>query len=59
MRCPNCGEKEIKTTDSRSHDDYIRRRKECLECNTRFTTYEEIPYEHLKGVNKEEDKRFL
>lgn len=42
MRCPKCGHTESKVIDSRSSEsqDTIRRRRECLECGERFTTYE-------------------
>lgn len=42
MRCPYCGEDEDRVVDSRSMNDglAIRRRRECLECQKRFTTYE-------------------
>jgi len=42
MRCPSCSQLESKVVDSRPSDDgtSIRRRRECLECGTRFTTYE-------------------
>ena len=42
MRCPSCGHPESKVVDSRSADDgySIRRRRECLSCESRFTTYE-------------------
>lgn len=42
MRCPFCGHDETKVVDSRTSDsqDAIRRRRECLQCNERFTTYE-------------------
>lgn len=42
MRCPSCGFKESKVVDSRPAEEgaAIRRRRECLSCNTRFTTYE-------------------
>ena len=42
MLCPKCGALESKVVDSRSSDDgaSIRRRRECLSCGTRFTTYE-------------------
>lgn len=42
MQCPFCGYKESKVIDSRSADDgiAIRRRRECLSCEVRFTTYE-------------------
>ena len=44
MRCPSCGFKESKVIDSRSADDgsAIRRRRECLSCQNRFTTYERL-----------------
>lgn len=53
MRCPNCGHLESKVIDSRSSElgDAIRRRRECLECNERFTTYErreETPLQVVK-----------
>ena len=44
MRCPSCGYMESKVIDSRPSDDgsSIRRRRECLRCNNRFTTYERL-----------------
>ena len=44
MRCPSCGFPESKVVDSRPSDDgaTIRRRRECLECKHRFTTYERL-----------------
>ena len=41
MRCPSCGNPESKVVDSRPSEDgtAIRRRRECLECGRRFTTY--------------------
>ena len=44
MRCPSCGYLESKVIDSRPSEDgsSIRRRRECLQCNTRFTTYEKL-----------------
>jgi transcriptional repressor NrdR len=44
MKCPNCGNMENKVIDSRMNreGDLIRRRRECLQCNDRFTTYERI-----------------
>jgi transcriptional repressor NrdR len=44
MRCPKCGAENDKVIDSRSSRDgtLIRRRRECLKCAKRFTTYEEI-----------------
>ena len=53
MLCPNCSCKESRVIDSRSFDDgaSIKRRRECLECGTRFTTFdrrEEEPIMVLK-----------
>lgn len=44
MRCPNCGHLDSKVVDSRPSEDglSIRRRRECLECGRRFTTYERM-----------------
>lgn len=44
MRCPFCSYEESKVVDSRSTDDNktIRRRRECLGCGKRYTTYEKI-----------------
>ena len=44
MRCPVCGAQDTKVIDSRPADDdmRIRRRRECIECGKRFTTYEAI-----------------
>ena len=53
MKCPFCGHLEDKVVDSREgkEGDVIRRRRECLECGRRFTSYEridEIPYMVVK-----------
>ena len=44
MRCPFCGDQESKVVDSRHSEDgqSIRRRRECLNCQRRFTTYEVV-----------------
>ena len=44
MKCPSCGSEDIKVVDSRPVEDNnsIRRRRECLMCHNRFTTYEVI-----------------
>ena len=44
MKCPYCGYQESKVVDSRHSDDgvSIRRRRECLQCQKRFTTYEVV-----------------
>lgn len=45
MKCPFCGFEDSKVVDSRPADEKIRRRRECIKCHARFTTYEivEIP----------------
>ena len=44
MNCPECGNLEDKVVETRENKDgkYIRRRRECLKCERRFTTYEKI-----------------
>ncbi|MGM9558244.1 MAG: transcriptional regulator NrdR [Oscillospiraceae bacterium] len=44
MKCPYCGDQESKVVDSRHSEDgqSIRRRRECLSCQKRFTTYETV-----------------
>ena len=44
MKCPFCGHMEDKVIDSRPTEEgsAIRRRRECIKCNSRFTTYEKI-----------------
>ena len=59
MRCPFCGHIEDKVVDSREakDGDSIRRRRECLECGRRFTSYEridEIPYMVVKKDGRRE-----
>src|SRR5437867_6749184 len=50
MLCPKCGAEDDRVIDSRSSRDgtSIRRRRECLKCGKRFTTYEEIHREKLR-----------
>ena len=59
MKCPFCGHPEDKVIDSREskEGELIRRRRECLECARRFTTYEridEIPYMVVKKDGRRE-----
>ncbi len=44
MKCPYCGFEETKVTDSRNQSDSnsVRRRRECLQCEKRFTTFESV-----------------
>ena len=55
MKCPFCGYKEDKVVDSRAtqEDSAIRRRRECLQCSKRFTTYEYIEDVSLMVIKKD------
>ncbi len=46
MRCPFCHSEDLKVLESRSAEDErsIRRRRECIECSQRFTTYERVEF---------------
>ena len=58
MKCPFCGHDETKVIDSRVSEsqDAIRRRRECLECEQRFTTYERLEEMPLM-VSKKDGRR--
>ena len=69
MKCPYCGEIDSKVIDSRPADDgeRIRRRRECLVCQKRFTTYEreitsihvgELAMQELKNIDEVAYVRF-
>ena len=53
MKCPYCGQVESKVVDSRPADDgeSIRRRRECLSCGKRFTTYETVESLPMRASN--------
>lgn len=55
MKCPNCSHSEDKVVDSRSTADgkAVRRRRECLKCESRFTTYEYIEATPLLVIKKD------
>lgn len=42
MRCPACSSEQTRVVDSRTTADSVRRRRECLDCGTRFTTFERV-----------------
>ena len=52
MRCPKCGSRDDKVIDSRQSRDgsSIRRRRQCLKCKYRYTTYEEIERSDLRVI---------
>ena len=55
MKCPKCGVDDDKVLDSRSARDgaAIRRRRECLKCGYRFTTYEEIDRDEVLVIKRD------
>lgn len=58
MKCPECGHEEDKVVDSRPSQDgqAVRRRRECLKCQNRYTTYEYIEHRQLT-VLKSDNRR--
>lgn len=67
MKCPKCNSTQSKVVDSRHADELnaIRRRRECENCGTRFTTFEHIEVSQLIVVKKMaqensfQEKRYL
>ncbi len=59
MKCPYCGEIDSKVIDSRPTEDgeKIRRRRECLRCKKRFTTYEIVETVPLMVVKKDHSRQ--
>ncbi len=58
MKCPFCSYEESKVIDSRPTDEFqrIRRRRECLKCNKRFTTYEIIETVPIVVIKKDKSR---
>lgn len=52
MFCPECKKSDTKVLDSRSEERFIRRRRECLRCKFRFTTYERIEPPKIQVVKR-------
>ena len=61
MKCPNCGFQDSKVIDSRPIEEgnSIRRRRECLNCQKRFTTFEMIESMQILVVKKDGTKEFF
>lgn len=59
MKCPYCGHTESKVTDSRPTEDglKIRRRRECVKCGGRFTTYEVVENTPLMVIKKDRSRQ--
>ncbi len=59
MRCPICGYEETKVLETRdTAEEITRRRRECLKCERRFTTYEQVELSNIMVVKKD-GKRVL
>ena len=58
MKCPYCGDVNSKVIDSRSTDEgvAIRRRRECLRCARRFTTYEKVENMPIMVIKKDKSR---
>jgi transcriptional repressor NrdR len=54
MNCPYCGYHDSRVIDSRDANDGIRRRRLCLSCNARFTTYERLQPASLYVIKKDQ-----
>jgi len=53
MQCPYCGKPQNKVVDTSESEDTIRRRRQCLNCNKRYTTYERIVQTGLMVVKQD------
>jgi len=53
MNCPFCNSTRLKVTNKRDSPEGIRRRRECLKCSKRFTTYERIAQADLYVIKKD------
>lgn len=61
MKCPFCGFEESKVVDSRSTEDHkaIRRRRECLSCNKRYTTYEKVDDIPILVIKRDSNREYF
>lgn len=56
MICPYCRFDESKVVDSRTTQDSVRRRRQCLKCERRFTTYERVDEAPIKVIKKDKSR---
>lgn len=61
MRCPYCGHRDSKVIDSRPTDEgvAIRRRRECMKCEGRFTTYEKVETLPIMVIKKDKTRELF
>ena len=53
MKCPNCGQNKQKVLETREREEEIRRRRECLSCQFRFTTSEAVLIQYPHVIKKD------
>lgn len=58
MRCPYCNS-ETKVTNKRDSEGETRRRRECLKCKKRFTTYEKIEMKEIRVIKKDNSRELF
>lgn len=59
MNCPFCGQEKSKVTNKRSSKEGIRRRRECLSCKKRYTTYEQISKQEIYVIKKNKSRELF
>lgn len=61
LKCPYCGFEESKVVDSRSTEDHkaIRRRRECLKCTKRYTTYEKVEDIPVLVIKRDSNREYF
>lgn len=59
MKCLFCGYEETKVIDSRESEDLTRRRRECLKCEKRFTTYERAESPNVYVIKKDNSRELF
>ena len=57
MYCPFCSDTKFKVTNKRSSPEGIRRRRECLKCGKRFTTYEKVAESEIYVIKKDKTRQ--
>lgn len=59
MKCPYCSETDTRVIETREAGDSLRRRRECLACKQRFTTYERVEKQQLRIIKRGGSREFF
>lgn len=59
MQCPYCSETDTRVIETREAGDSLRRRRECLACKQRFTTYERVEKQQLRIIKRGGSREFF